>query len=137
MSNVIQHPSAWPRPELLQSVEIGQINAWKFCVIPITNSAISKAADMTISQSAVHLRVVSETGGRLTQEDLDKAALEPIDLQKLCQLQVTEDRLRLQYLGVHAVSAKLFPEHCFVDEYGEVHVTFILCTRGFRIPPKD
>ena len=128
-AKIIQHPASFERPEQLQMELIGQINATKFCVVPITDSIIARLANQTVIQSGVHLRVVSEIGRTLTRFDLDKAGLEPVDLQNLYMLR--EDTLRLKYLGVHAVSAKLLPEHCFVDRYGMVHVTSILCTAEF------
>lgn len=134
---IIEHPAQWPKPEQLQMEPIGRLNATDFCVVPIAASAITRQASATLIQSAVHLRVVSESGHTLTRADLDRAAIEPVDLQKLCLLKSTEDKLRLKYLGVHAVSAKIYSEQCFVDDHGEVHVTFILCTRGFMISKED
>lgn len=132
LDKTVQHDAHAPcNSTASQTVHIGEIRGMSFCVQPIADSPITRAAFKT-GKPIAHLRVLSGNGDTFTEEDLRKMALKTADIIPLRRDNL--DLLRRVFLPRWMRGhAQIAEERLCIDDEGVVHMTFILCERGVKL----
>ncbi len=127
MAEIIEHPTRWPKPELLQEISIGELN-WKqeFVVRPMTVGRIAAIAQNTI-HPLMQLECLPKGKKELVRGDLEHDAITEGTLVDLLTKEGTKGKVLTAFLPSLLTGGKKYAYEVRVLEYaGMIVITVVV-----------